>query len=136
MLVFLGLGLALVEAGPGVRFYDAGRARALELTTLVLILAEGGLTTHRAHARAAAPAARVFRARLATVAVAVSGQAVAVAAHWLLALTWRDAVLLGAVLSPTDAAAVFSVRRKLPLPPRLSGCRKDGRAQRRACRTR
>lgn len=136
LLVFLGLGLALVEAGLGVRFDDAGRARALELTTLVLILAEGGLTTHWAHARAAAPAARVSRARLATVGVAVSGQAVAVAAHRLLALTWRDALLLGAVLSPADAAAVFSMRRKLPLPPRLSGCRKDGRAQRRACRTR
>lgn len=127
LLVFLGLGMALVGAGLGVRFDDAGRAQALELPTLVLILAEGGLTTHWAHAPAAAPAARASRARLATVGVAISGLAVAVAAHWLPALTWRDALLLGAVLS---------VRRKLPLPPRLSGCRKDGRAQRRACRTR
>jgi cell volume regulation protein A len=36
-------------------------------------------------------------------------------------LPWRQALLLGAVLAPTDAAAVFSVLRKLPLPPRLSG---------------
>jgi len=117
LLVFLGLGLALGQAGLGVRFGNAGLAQALGLIALVLILAEGGLTTSWAHARAAAPAALA----LATVGVAVSGLGVALAAHWLLSLTWRNAVLLGAVLAPTDAAAVFSVLRKLPLPPRLSG---------------
>src|SRR5262249_58848647 len=33
----------------------------------------------------------------------------------------REVLLLGAVGAPTDAAAVFSVRRRLPLPPGLSG---------------
>ena len=46
---------------------------------------------------------------------------VAGCAHWLLGLGWREALLLGAVLAPTDAAAVFSVLRRLPLPPMLSG---------------
>jgi potassium/hydrogen antiporter len=117
LLVFLGLGLALGEAGLGVQFGNAGLAQALGLSALVLILAEGGLTTSWAHARTAAPAALA----LATVGVAVSGLTVAVAIHWLLSLTWRNALLVGAVLAPTDAAAVFSVLRKLPLPPRLSG---------------
>ena len=117
LLLFLGLGLALGEAGLGVRFDNAELAQALGLSALVLILAEGGLTTHWAHARAAAPAAIL----LATVGVAVSILLVAVVCHWLLPLGWRDAVLLGAVLAPTDAAAVFSVLRKLPLPPRLAG---------------
>jgi potassium/hydrogen antiporter len=117
MLVFLGLGLALGEAGAGVRFDNAGLAQALGLSALVLILAEGGLTTSWAHARAAAPAAL----SLATVGVVVSVVVVAAAARWLLGLGWRDALLLGAVLAPTDAAAVFSVLRKLPLPPRMSG---------------
>ena len=89
----------------------------LGLSALVLILAEGGLTTSWAHARAAAPAAL----SLATVGVVVSVLVVAAAARWLVGLGWRDALLLGAVLAPTDAAAVFSVLRKLPLPPRLSG---------------
>ena len=40
----------------------------------------------------------------------------AVGAHYLFALDWRLAVLLGAVTSPTDAAAVFSVLRRVPLP--------------------
>ena len=117
LLVFLGLGLALGEAGVGVRFDNAGLAEMLGLSALVLILAEGGLTTNWAHTRAAAPAAL----SLATVGVVVSVMVVAVAAHWLLGLNERDALLLGAVLAPTDAAAVFSVLRKLPLPPRLSG---------------
>ena len=45
LLVFLGLGVALGEAGAGVRFDNAGLAQALGLSALVLILAEGGLTT-------------------------------------------------------------------------------------------
>ena len=117
LLVFLGLGLALGEAGLGVRFDNAGLAQALGISALVLILAEGGLTTSWAHVRAAAPAALT----LATVGVAVSIVVVAAVCHWLLLFGWRNALLLSAVLAPTDAAAVFSVLRKLPLPPRLSG---------------
>ena len=117
LLVFLGLGLILGESGIGVRFDDAGLAESLGLSALVLILAEGGLTTRLEHARAGAPAAIA----LATVGVAVTTAIVGVAAHELLNLPWRQALLLGAVLAPTDAAAVFSVLRKLPLPPKLSG---------------
>ena len=117
LLLFLGLGLALGEAGVGVRFDNAELAQALGLSALVLILAEGGLTTSWRHARAAAPAALL----LATVGVTVTILVVAEVSHWLLSLEWRDAFLLGAVLAPTDAAAVFSVLRKLPLPPRLAG---------------
>src|SRR5258708_35990666 len=117
LLVFLGLGLALGEAGLGVRFDNGQVAQALGTSALVLILAEGGLTANLAHVRAAAPAALT----LATVGVAVSIVVIAAVSHWLLLFGWRNALLLGAVLAPTDAAAVFSGLRKLPLPPRLSG---------------
>ena len=117
LLVFLGLGLALGEAGLGVRFDNAELAEVLGLSALVLILAEGGLTTNWAHARAAAPAALL----LATVGVAVSVLVVAAVTRWLAGFTWRDSLLLGAILAPTDSAAVFSVLRKLPLPPKLAG---------------
>ena len=123
LLVFLGLGLALGEAGLGVRFDNAGLAEVLGLSALVLILAEGGLTTSWAHARAAGPAALL----LATVGVAVSVLVVAAMTRWLLGFTWRDSLLLGAILAPTDAAAVFSVLRRLPLPRRG---RRRGRASR------
>ena len=45
----------------------------------------------------------------------------AVAGHYLLGMSWEVAVLLGAVTSPTDAAAVFSVLRRVPLPSRVTG---------------
>ena len=53
---------------------------------------------------------------LATVGVAVSVAVVAVGAHYLLGLPWELAILLGAVCSPTDAAAVFSVLRSCRCP--------------------
>ncbi len=69
---------------------------------------------------------------LATIGVAVSVAIVAVAAHYLFGLRWEVAVLLGAVTSPTDAAAVFSVLRRVPLPSRLIGVAGGGvRPQRR-----
>jgi cell volume regulation protein A len=53
--------------------------------------------------------------------VGVSVVLVALGAHYLLGLSWETSVLLGAVTSPTDAAAVFSVLRVVPLPKRLTG---------------
>src|SRR6185437_12012242 len=100
-----------------VRFDNVELAELLGLGALVLILAEGGLTTNWAHARESAPAAL----SLATVGIAVSVAIVAGSTRWLLGFSWQDALLLGVVLAPTDAAAVFSVLRRLPLPPRLAG---------------
>ena len=84
---------------------------------LALILAEGGLTTDWGEVRPSIP----LGVSLATVGVAVSVTVVAVAAHYVLGLPWELAILLGAVCSPTDAAAVFSVLRVVPLPKRLTG---------------
>lgn len=115
LLVFLGLGLLLGELG--VAFDNAELARQIGLSALALILAEGGLTTNWSHVRRAVPTALI----LATVGVGVSIVVVAVAVQGLLGESWRTALLLGAVLASTDAAAVFSVLRRLPLPPRLAG---------------
>jgi cell volume regulation protein A len=117
LLVYLAMGVLLGESGLGIRFENAEAAHALGFAALVLILAEGGLTTHWADIR---PAMRLG-VTLATVGVAVSVTVMAVAAHYLFGLDWRLAVLLGAVTSPTDAAAVFSVLRRVPLPHRLTG---------------
>ncbi|GAA4486304.1 potassium/proton antiporter [Actinoallomurus oryzae] len=117
LLLYLALGLLLGEAGFGIRFDDPALAETLGLAALILILAEGGLTTRWADVREGVPAAL----SLAIAGTAVSIAVVAAAAHWLIGAEWRNAVLLGAVLAPTDAAAVFSVLRRLPLPSRLSG---------------
>jgi len=117
LLVFLALGMALGEAGLGVRFDDAALTRDLGLVALVVILAEGGLTTRISTIRPVLVASSV----LATVGVLVSVAVVAASGHLLLGLTWRTAVLLGAVVSSTDAAAVFSVLRRLRLRAGVAG---------------
>ena len=87
------------------------------VSALVVILTEGGLTTRWNEVRPVMPLGVV----LATLGVAISVGVVACVAHFVLGLDWQTAVLLGAVTSPTDAAAVFSVLRRVPIRPRLRG---------------
>ncbi|HEV2644598.1 MAG TPA: potassium/proton antiporter, partial [Candidatus Elarobacter sp.] len=76
------------------------------VVALLLIIFDGGLNTPFASLRGvSAPAAA-----LATVGVVVTAAIVALAAH-LVGLSWTHAWLLGAIVSPTDAAAVFSALR-------------------------
>ena len=58
---------------------------------------------------------------LATVGIGVSVGLMTLFGHFVLGLDLWIAVLLGAVTSPTDAAAVFSVLRHVPIPHRLRG---------------
>ncbi|MEP6817711.1 MAG: potassium/proton antiporter [Marmoricola sp.] len=117
LLIYLLMGVALGESGMGLKLDNAELAHALGFAALVVILAEGGLTTPWPKIR---PVVRMGLS-LATIGVAVSVAIVAVAGHYLLGMRWEVAVLLGAVTSPTDAAAVFSVLRRVPLPGRLIG---------------
>ncbi|MDX6266532.1 MAG: potassium/hydrogen antiporter [Frankiales bacterium] len=116
LLVYLGIGLALGEAGLGIRFEDYDLTGEVGLVALAIILAEGGLTTRWAQVREAAGVATV----LSTVGVLISVSVVAGATVWLLGTSWRTALLLGAAVASTDAAAVFSVLRRLPLKSRIS----------------
>lgn len=117
LLAYLALGLVIGEDVLGVQFDDAALTRSLGTAALVVILIEGGLAAEWRHIRPAVPAAAV----LATVGVAMSVIVTAAGARLLLPIDWQLALLLGAVLAPTDAAAVFSVLRRVPLPHRLSG---------------
>lgn len=117
LLLYLAIGMLLGEAVLGIQFSDARLAESLGWAGLVLILVEGGLTTRWAAVR---PALYVGIG-LATVAVAVSIAVVGVSLHLLLDLEWRTAFLWGAVLTSTDAAAVFSVLRGIGVGKRLVG---------------
>ena len=117
LLVYLLMGAALGESGLGIPFENAELAHALGFAALALILAEGGLTTSWRKVRPSMG----LGLTLATLGVGVSVAVIAVAGHLLLGLNWQLAVLLGAITSPTDAAAVFSVLRRVPLPQRLVG---------------
>lgn len=108
LVAFLVLGMLLGSDGPGgIDFDDAHLAREVGVIGLALILFEGGLqTSWRRLRQVAVPAAL-----LSTVGVVVSALLTGVAAHVLFDLGWLEATLLGAVVSSTDAAAVFSTLR-------------------------
>ncbi|RBQ11612.1 potassium/proton antiporter, partial [Spongiactinospora rosea] len=117
LLLFLALGVLLGEDVIGIHFDDAQLAQTLGTAALAVILIEGGLRTKWADIRRLLLPSSL----LATVGVAVSVALTAAGAHLLLGMNWQLALLLGAIVSSTDAAAVFSVLRALPLPRRLAG---------------
>jgi potassium/hydrogen antiporter len=117
LLLYLGIGVVLGEAGFGIRFDDAQVTQSLGLAALVLILTEGGLTTRWTDVR---PSLGIGIA-LSTVAVLISIGVTATGLHFILGLDWKLAALWGSVLASTDAAAVFSVLRGLGVSKRLVG---------------
>ena len=107
VLIFLGIGiLAGSEGIGGIPFEDYGFAYRIGTVALVLILFDGGLNTPVAAVKQVLRPAAV----LASVGVVGTAGAVAAAAH-LLGFGWAEALLLGAVVSSTDAAAVFAALR-------------------------
>jgi potassium/hydrogen antiporter len=106
-LVFLGIGLLAGSEGiGGIEFEDYGLAFRLGSVALAFILFDGGLNTRWSHVRhVMAPAGA-----LATVGVVLTGAIVAAGCR-LFGLGWPEACLIGAIVSSTDAAAVFSVLR-------------------------
>ncbi|WP_308363430.1 MULTISPECIES: potassium/proton antiporter [unclassified Streptomyces] len=118
LLIYLGIGIAIGQDGIGnVVFDNAELTQVIGYAALVVILAEGGLGTKWKEIKPALPAAIA----LSLAGVAVSVGVTAAGAHYLVGLDWRQALLIGAVVSSTDAAAVFSVLRKVPLPSRVTG---------------
>jgi cell volume regulation protein A len=115
LLGYMAIGVAVGEAGLGVRFDDFELTQNIGLAALALILAEGGLTTRWSDVRPILG----FTIVLSTVGVAVSVAVVAAGAHFLVGVDVRTALLLGAIVSSTDAAAVFSVLRDVPLRGRV-----------------
>lgn len=106
-LVFLGIGLVAGSEGlGGIAFEDYGLAFRLGSVALAFILFDGGLNTRWSHVRhVLAPAGA-----LASIGVIVTGAIVAAGCR-VFGMSWPAACLIGAIVSSTDAAAVFSVLR-------------------------
>lgn len=104
LLVFLAFGMLAGEDGPGgIIFHDFSVAYLVGSFALALILFDGGLRTSReALTRAFGPAVL-----LATVGVVLTAAITGLAAKFLFGFGWAEAMLLGAIVGSTDAAAVF-----------------------------
>jgi cell volume regulation protein A len=117
LITFLGLGMVLGSEGLGGIYFDnAQLARSIGIIGLIAILFEGGLTTEWRDVRPViAPAAL-----LGTLGVLITAGVTGVAAYLLFELSWSKALLLGAVVGSTDAAAVFATLRFTRLRRRLA----------------
>ena len=108
LLMFLFVGMLAGSEGPGgIHFDDPYLVRLLGTFALAYILFAGGLDTEWESVRP------VFRNGmiLATVGVLLTAVFVGVFAVLALGFTWPEGLLLGSVMSSTDAAAIFAVLR-------------------------
>jgi cell volume regulation protein A len=108
LLLFIGLGMLAGSDGVGgIEFDDFDLARSFGVIALGFILFSGGLDTRFADIRPVLGQG----VALASIGVALTASLVAALASWALDLSGEEAILLGAIIASTDAAAVFSILR-------------------------
>src|SRR3982751_5457691 len=118
LLVFLLIGMLAGDSGPGQLSFDDVRSTYLVgSVALALILFDGGLKTRFQSIRAVLAPSMV----LATIGVLLTALITAPVAKFALDLNWTEALLVGAVVASTDAAAVFLLvhAQGLRLRPRV-----------------
>jgi cell volume regulation protein A len=119
LLIFLAVGMVMGEDGPGgIRFDDFELAFVIANLALAVILLDGGMRTRKETFRVGLRPAVV----LATIGVFMTAAGAGLVAWWVFDLNWMTALLVGAIISSTDAAAVFSLLqgRGLHLNERVS----------------
>ena len=118
LLVFLAIGMIAGDSGPGhIPFDDVRTTYLVGSVALALILFDGGLRTRFQSIRAVLAPSVV----LATIGVLLTALITAPFARYVLDLNWTEALLVGAVVASTDAAAVFLLvhTQGLRLRPRV-----------------
>ncbi|MCE3257139.1 MAG: potassium/proton antiporter, family [Nitrobacter vulgaris] len=118
LLVFLFIGMLAGDSGPGgLTFSDVQNTYLVGSAALALILFDGGLKTRFQSIRTVLAPSMV----LATLGVLLTALVTAPVAKYALDLNWTEALLIGAVVASTDAAAVFLLvhAQGLRLRPRV-----------------
>ncbi|GIW33623.1 potassium/proton antiporter [Meiothermus sp.] len=109
LLLFLAIGMLAGSDGPGGIWFDNyALAQFVGTVALVFILYSGGLFTRWGTVRPILGPGL----SLASLGVLITMLATGAFAYWVLELRWLEALLLGAIVSSTDASAVFSVLRE------------------------
>ncbi|WP_424244426.1 cell volume regulation protein A [Elusimicrobium posterum] len=108
LAVFLVVGILAGSEGIGkIEFNNVNHAKMLGIVALSFILFSGGLDTNYKRTRLVMWEGLT----LSTIGVIVSAFVVGFFVHLILGRNWAESFLLGAVISSTDAAAVFSILR-------------------------
>ncbi|HYE10703.1 MAG TPA: potassium/proton antiporter [Patescibacteria group bacterium] len=112
LIIFLAIGMLMGSDGIGGIYFDNSRlAQDLCNFGLIFIMFSGGFGTNWKTARPVAFSAGA----LATLGVALTALLVGVFARLALGLTFLEGMLLGSIISSTDAASVFSILRSKKL---------------------
>ncbi|MBF0313089.1 MAG: potassium/proton antiporter [Oligoflexia bacterium] len=118
LVLFLAIGmLAGADGIGGIHFADYEMAKVVGIIALIFILFSGGLDTLWSEVRD-----QIWSGlSLSTLGVLISTAIVGLFASYFLHLDWAQGLLLGAIISPTDAAAVFLVLKtqKLQVPKKV-----------------
>lgn len=108
LLLFLGIGMLAGSDGPGgIYFADAQLSQSIGIIALIFILFAGGLETKWMEVKPILREASI----LATAGVLLTAIIIAVISMLAFNVSFLQGMLLGAIVSSTDAAAVFSVLR-------------------------
>src|SRR4029450_683969 len=117
LVLFIGLGMAIGSDGTGwIDFADYELARTIGVVALALILFEGGLSVGFGEIRSVLGASLALAIPGTLLTAAISG----LAASWLFDLSLLEGMLLGAIVSATDGAAIFAVLRHSRLRHRIA----------------
>ncbi|HWI09556.1 MAG TPA: cation:proton antiporter, partial [Solirubrobacteraceae bacterium] len=117
LVLFLGVGMLVGSDGLGlISFSDFELARLIGVMALALILFEGGLAAGVQEIRPVLGSAL----SMATLGTLVTAVVTGMAAHWLMDLTLLQGMLVGAIVSATDGAAIFALLRGSTLKRRLA----------------
>ena len=117
LVLFLAVGMLVGSDGLGwIDFADYELAQDIGVIALILILFEGGLTAGFPEIRPVLGAS----VSLAIAGTVVTAVIAGLAASWLFDLSTLEGMLLGAILAPTDAAAIFAVLRGSTLRRKLA----------------
>lgn len=112
LVLFILVGMIL---GHFVYFDNARIAQMIGVLAFIIILFEGGLQTKWSTVRKVI----VPSLSLATIGVIITTGLVAVGAKFILGLDWMTAILFGAIVGSTDAAAVFAVLKGQNIKPKI-----------------
>jgi potassium/hydrogen antiporter len=117
LVLLLGLGMAVGSDGTGwIDFADYELARTIGVVALALILFEGGLSVGFGEIRPVLGASLALAIPGTLLTAAISG----LAAAWLFDRSVLEGMLIGAIVSTTDGAAIFGLIRQSRLRQRVA----------------
>lgn len=117
LLIFLAIGMIAGSDGLGlIDLSDYTLARDIANIALIFILFDSGFNTKRSHLK------KYFGSSLllATGGIIVTAAILGVLIHFLIGMPWLNSLLLGSIISSTDAAAVMTILRERPVKTHVS----------------